>query len=48
MTAKVKVYDILKSNKSISRTNAENYWQDTRNNTLGRYLMFTLLYRFGI
>lgn len=48
MTAKVKVYDILKSNRSISRTNAENYWQDTRNNTLGRYLMFTLLYRFGI
>lgn len=48
MTAKVKVYDILKSNKAISRTNAENYWQDTRNNTLGRYLMFTLLYRFGI
>ena len=48
MTAKVKVYDILKSNRSVSRTNAENYWQDTRNNTLGRYLMFTLLYRFGI
>jgi hypothetical protein len=48
MTVKVKVYDILKSNRSISRTNAENYWQDTRNNTLGRYLMFTLLYRFGI
>ncbi len=48
MTARVKVYDILKSNKAISRTNAENYYQDTRNNTLGRYLMFTLLYRFGI
>ena len=48
MTARVKIYDILKSNKSISRTNAENYYQDVRNNTLGRYLMFTLLYRFGI
>lgn len=48
MTARIKVYDILKSSRSVSRTNAENYYQDVRNNNLGRYAMFTLLYRFGI
>ena len=47
MTIAVKAYDILDQSKNTSRTTTDNYVLDTRNNTLGRYIMLTLTYRFG-
>ncbi len=46
-TLALKVYDILNQSKNTYRTNTSNYVQDTRNNTLGRYVMLSLTYRFG-
>lgn len=46
-TLKVQVYDMLDDARSTYRTTSENYIQDVSNNTLGRYVMFTLTYRFG-
>lgn len=47
LTIKAKVYDILKDARNTYRTTAENYIQDVENNTLGQYVMFSLVYRFG-
>ena len=47
-TLKVKIYDILKDAKELSRTTTENYVQDVLNHTLlGQYVMVTLTWRFG-
>ena len=46
-TLALKAYDILNQSKNTYRTNTNNYVQDTRNNTLGRYIMLSLTYRFG-
>ena len=46
-TFKVRVYDILNKSRNKYRTTTENYIQDVSNNTLGRYVMFTLTFRFG-
>lgn len=46
-TLKVKIYDILKQEKTTSRTTTENYIQDVQTNALGQYVMFSLVYRFG-
>ena len=46
-TLALKAYDILNQSKNTYRTNTSNYVQDTRNNTLGRYVMLSLTYRFG-
>lgn len=46
-TLKVKIYDILKDSKNIYRTTTDNYIQDVENNTLGQYVMVSLVYRFG-
>jgi len=46
-TLKVKIYDILKQAKNLTRTTTENYVQDVINNTLGQYVMVTLTWRFG-
>ncbi|MEF9930836.1 MAG: outer membrane beta-barrel protein, partial [Bacteroidales bacterium] len=46
-TIKVKIYDILKQARNTYRTTSENYIQDVQNNTLGQYVMFSLVYRFG-
>ncbi len=46
-TLKVKVYDILKDAKNLTRTTTENYIQDVVNNTLGQYVMVTFTWRFG-
>ncbi len=43
----IKCYDILNQSRNTFRTTTDNYVQDTRNNTLGRYLMVNLTYRFG-
>lgn len=47
ITLKAKIYDILKDSKNTYRTTTENYIQDTENNTLGQYVMFSLVWRFG-
>jgi hypothetical protein len=47
ITLKAKIYDILKDAKNTYRTTTENYIQDVENNTLGQYVMFSLVWRFG-
>ncbi len=46
-TLAVKAYDILNKSKNLSVTDASNYHQEVRNNTLGRYIILSLTYRFG-
>ena len=46
-TLAVKVYDILNQSRNTYRQTTDNYVQDTQNNTLGRYIMVSLTYRFG-
>lgn len=46
-TLAVKAYDIFAQSKNLSVTDASNYHQEVRNNTLGRYLIVSFTYRFG-
>ena len=46
-TLAVKAYDILNQSKNTYRITRDNYVQDMQNNTLGRYIMVSLTYRFG-
>ena len=46
-TVAVRVYDLLKEAKSVSRNTADNYIEDSWNNILGQYFMFSFTYRFG-
>ena len=46
-TLAVKVYDILNQSRNTYRQTTDNYVQDIQNNTLGRYIMASLTYRFG-
>ena len=46
-TLAVKAYDILNQSKNLSVTDESNYHLETRNNTLGRYIILSLTYRFG-
>lgn len=46
-TLKARIYDILEESKNTYRTTTENYIQDVENNTLGQYVMFSLVWRFG-
>ena len=46
-TLALKAYDILGQSKNLSVTDASNYHLETRNNTLGRYIILSLTYRFG-
>ncbi len=46
-TLAVKAYDILNQSKNLSVSDASNYHLETRNNTLGRYIILSLTYRFG-
>jgi len=46
-TLALKAYDILNQSKNTYRTQTDNYVQDTRNNTLGRYVVLSLTWRFG-
>ncbi|MGM9735195.1 MAG: outer membrane beta-barrel protein [Candidatus Cryptobacteroides sp.] len=46
-TIALKAYDILNQSKNLSITDASNYHQEVRNNTLGRYIILSLTYRFG-
>ncbi len=47
LTLSVKVHDILNQTQNINRTITANYISDTEYNTLGRYGMVTLTYRFN-
>ena len=46
-TLSLKAYDILDQAKNLRVTTTENYYQETRNNTLGRYIMLSFTWRFG-
>lgn len=46
-TLAVKAYDILGQSKNLSVSDSANYHLETRNNTLGRYIILSLTYRFG-
>ena len=46
-TIALKAYDILGQSKNLSVTDASNNHIETRNNTLGRYIILSLTYRFG-
>lgn len=46
-TLALRAYDILGQSKNLSVTDASNYHLETRNNTLGRYIILSLTYRFG-
>ena len=46
-TLALKAYDILGQSKNLSVSDSSNYHLETRNNTLGRYVIMSLTYRFG-
>ena len=46
-TVAIKAYDILNQSRNTYRTTQENYVLDTQNNTLGRYIIASLTFRFG-
>ena len=47
VTLGLKAYDILGQSKNLSVSDSSNYHLETRNNTLGRYIILSLTYRFG-
>lgn len=46
-TISLKAYDILNQSRNTYRQSADNYIKDVKNNTLGRYIVMSLTYRFG-
>ena len=46
-TIALRAYDLLNQAKNLSVTDASNYHQEVRNNTLGRYVILSFTYRFG-
>ena len=46
-TLSLRGYDLLNQSKNLSVTDASNYHSEVLNNTLGRYLIVALTYRFG-
>lgn len=46
-TLALKAYDILGQSKNLSVSDNSNIHKETRNNTLGRYIILSLTYRFG-
>ena len=46
-TIALRAYDILNQAKNLMVTDASNYHQEVRNNTLGRYIVISFTYRFG-
>ncbi len=46
-TVAFKMYDILNQSRSVTRNATDNYVLDKMNNTLGRYFVVTLTWRFG-
>ena len=46
-TIALRAYDILGQSKNLSVSDSSNYHLETRNNTLGRYIILSFTYRFG-
>ena len=46
-TLALRAYDILGQSKNLSVSDSSNYHLESRNNTLGRYIILSLTYRFG-
>jgi len=46
-TIALRAYDILNQAKTLSVTDTENYHQEVRTNTLGRYIILSFTWRFG-
>ena len=46
-TVALRAYDILNQAKNLFVTDAADYHQEVRNNTLGRYIIVSFTYRFG-
>jgi hypothetical protein len=46
-TIKFSVYDLLKQNSNYRRTTTDNYIEDVRSNTIGRFFMLSFSYRFS-
>ena len=46
-TLALKGYDIFGQAKNLTVTDASNYHNEVVNNTLGRYVILSLTYRFG-
>lgn len=46
-TIALRAYDLLNQAKNLMVTDASNYHMETRNNTLGRYVIVAFTYRFG-
>lgn len=47
VTLTLKAYDLLSQAKNLTVTNTSNYHLETVNNTLGRYVILSLTWRFG-
>lgn len=47
LTLSLKAYDLLRQNSNISRTVTANYIEDNAVNSLGRYFMVTVAYKFN-
>lgn len=47
VTLALKGYDIFDQAKNLSVTDTANFHQETRNNTLGRYIILSMTFRFG-
>ena len=47
LTVSAKAYDLLQQRKSIMRQNGNNYIDDTMYNSLTRYFMFTVAWKFN-
>ena len=46
-TLSLKAYDLLDQARNLRVASTENYYKETRNNTLGRYIMLSFTWRFG-
>ena len=46
-TLSLKGYDLLNQSKNLSVSDSSNYHTETWNNTLGRYVILSLTWRFG-
>ena len=47
VTLALKGYDLLAQARNLAVSDTANYHQETRNNTLGRYVILSITYRFG-
>ncbi|MBQ9192316.1 MAG: outer membrane beta-barrel protein [Bacteroidales bacterium] len=46
-TIAIRAYDILDQSQNLSVSQSETYYTETRNNTLGRYIVAAFTWRFG-